>query len=207
LTEEPIERADIVDGLERISEHLERISAAVDDEICRTITGECESDWVTSREVIASEFASMIPLFRLTFRLPANETGLVALDAMSTLLKIEGAYHRIVLMVDMIRDVDFESIYMDSLGSISKKVRESVFALKNMALEYRENPEVFSQGRETISQLEREVDEENIIICRQISVATGGHSDFVCYVMRQIVGELERITDHIEDLVEILEGL
>ncbi len=201
-----MDKIEISKGLAQIAETLVEIAALIDEELCRTMTGECESDWSTARAQVFKAFKSLTPKYEISERLPSNEIGLVALEAMSSLVKIVGAYQRIAFMIDMLREVEFEAIFMDALSSISRKVYESVVALKNMAYAYSEGPDALEEGRKAISRLERQVDEENIIICRQISVATGGHSDYVCYLMRRIVAELEHITDHIQDFAETVEG-
>ena len=122
------------------------------------------------------------------------------------LVKIGGAYQRIFFMIDMLRDVEFGAVFMDSLSSISRKVYDAVVSLKNMADAFPSDPNALIECSETISRIEREVDEEHIIICRQISVATEGHPDYVVYLMRKIVGELERITDNLLDFAETVEG-
>lgn len=206
MEDEVLDEMQISRGLSQIADKLVEIAAAIDEELCRTVTGECESDWSTARERVFKAFRALTPKYNISERLPSNEIGLVALEAMSSLVKIAGAYQRIAFMIDMLSEVEFERIFMDSLSSISRKVYESIVALKNMADSYPENPNALTEGREAISKLEREVDEENIIICRQISVATEGHSDYICYLMRKIVAELEHITDHLQDFAETIEG-
>ena len=207
MSEEVLDKSQIIDGLDHIAEHLVNIAAAVDNEICRTVEGDCESDWDSARDLVGQEFKAISPHYRMAVDLPSNELGITALEAMSSLARIRGAFRRIVLMIDMLRDVDFQPVYMDALGSISKKVYEAVVALRTMVSSYGENREAFAEGRIAISKIERQVDEENIIICRQIEVTEGGDSPFVCYVMRKIVGELEDITDYLRDLAEVIEGL
>lgn len=207
MSEEVLDKSQIIDGLALIAEHFVNIAAAVDNEICRTVQGDCESDWDSARDAVGEEFQAISPHFRMAVNLPSNELGITALEAMSSFVRIRGAFRRIVLMIDMLRDVDFHQVYMDSLGSISKMVHEAVVALHTMVSSYGENRDAFTEGRIAISRIERQVDEENIIISRQIEVTEGGDSPFVCYVMRKIVGELENITDYLRDLAEIIEGL
>ncbi len=207
MSRDILDRSQIIDGLTHIAEHLVNIAAAVDTEICRTIDGECESDWDSARDSLADEFKAISPHYRMAVGFPSNELGITALETMSSLVEIRGAFRRIVLMIDMLRDMDFQPVYMDSLGSISKKVHEAVVALRKMVSSYTENPEALTEGRMAISKIERQVDEENIIISRQIEVKEGVDSPFVCYVMRKIVGELENITDYLRDLAEVIEGL
>jgi len=201
-----LDRAQIAEGLSHIAEHLVEIAEIIDKELCRAITGECESDWQSDRDKVTKAFQKISPKHSISNRLPSDEVGLIALEALSSLVKIGGAYQRIFFMIDMLRDVDFGAVFMDSLSSISRKVYEAVVALKEMADAFPENPNALTEGREIISKLEREVDEEHIIICRQISVATEGHPDYVIYLMRKIVGELEHIADNLQDFAETVEG-
>jgi len=55
-----------------------------------------------------------------------------------------------------------------------------------------------------VQRLEREVDENNIVICRQISTATGGNSDFLSYMMKKIVSDLEHISDYVKECAVII---
>ena len=77
-------------------------------------------------------------------------------------------------------------------------------ALRKMIDQRIENLEESHDTLEVIIRLEREIDEDNIVICRQISVATHGDTDFVCYIMRKIVAELEHISDYAKECAEIL---
>ena len=201
-----LDKTQIAKGLSYIAEHLVEIAEAINNELCKTMTGDCESDWQDTRDKVSRAFDALSPKHGISDRLPRNELGLVALEAMSSLVKVAGGYQRIFFMIDMLREVEFDAVFMDSLGSISRKTFESVVALKNMADSYDENPDALTIGREAIASLERQVDEEHLIICRQISVATEEHPDYVCYLMRKIVGELEHITDHLLDFAETVEG-
>ena len=66
------------------------------------------------------------------------------------------------------------------------------------------NPEAAKEDLEAIFKLEREIDEDNIVICRQITVATEGDSPFICYIMRKVVRELEHISDKLKECAEII---
>jgi hypothetical protein len=206
MTIEVLDRTDIAKGLAHIAEHLVEIAEAIDRELCKAITGDCESDWATDRSKVTKAFQKIIPKHSFSNRLPTNQVGLIALEALSSLVKIGGAYQRIFFMIDMLRDVEFEEVFMDSLSSISRKVYDAVLALKNMADGFPDDPNAITECSETISRIEREVDEEHIIICRQIDVATEGHPGYVVYLMRKIVGELEHITDNLQDFAETVEG-
>ncbi|MHA2380560.1 MAG: hypothetical protein ACXADS_14890 [Candidatus Thorarchaeota archaeon] len=207
MSGEVLDKSQIIDELAHIAEHLVNIAAAVDTQICKTVDGDCESDWDSARESVGEEFKAISPHYRMAVSLPSNELGITALEAISSIVRIRGAFRRIVLMIDMVRDVDFQPVYMDALGSISKKVYEAIVSLQTMVTSYGANRNAFAGGCVPISKREIPVDEENIIISRQIEVTEGGDSPFVCYVMRKIVGELENITDYLRDLAEVIEGL
>jgi hypothetical protein len=206
MTIDALDRKDIAKALADITEHLVEIAEVIDRELCSAITQDCETDWETDRGKVTKAFQKIIPKHSISNRLPTNELGLIALEALSSLVKIGGGYQRIFLMIDMLRDVEFDAIFMDSLSSISSKVYDAVVSLKNMAYSFPEDPNSITECSETITRIEREVDEEHIIICRQISVATEGHPDYVVYLMRKIVGELETITDNLLDFAETVEG-
>jgi uncharacterized protein Yka (UPF0111/DUF47 family) len=93
---------------------------------------------------------------------------------------------------------------MDALNTISSKVRESLQALNIMVEQAKDQPQKALETLETIAKLEREIDEDNIIICRQIDVATEGDSNFICFIMRKIVTELEHISDFVKECAEII---
>jgi phosphate uptake regulator len=93
---------------------------------------------------------------------------------------------------------------MDSLSTISSKVNEMMTALRKMVNQRAENLEEAEETLEILIKLEREIDEDNIVICRQISVASGSDCDFVSYIMRKIVAELEHISDYAKECAEIV---
>jgi phosphate uptake regulator len=107
-------------------------------------------------------------------------------------------------MIDMIHEDAFDEIYKNSLTTISSKVYEMIIDLKTMVNQKAENLDESNVTLEVLVKLERQIDEDNIVICRQISVATGGDSDFTCYMMRKIVAELEHISDYVKECAEIV---
>jgi len=92
---------------------------------------------------------------------------------------------------------------MDSMTVISAKVYEMMTALKLMVSQREANSDESEETLELLIKLERQIDEDNIVICRQISIATGGDSDFTCYMMRKIVADLEHISDYAKECAEI----
>ncbi|PNX52528.1 MAG: hypothetical protein BV458_09100, partial [Thermoplasmata archaeon M9B2D] len=76
--------------------------------------------------------------------------------------------------------------------------------LRTMISQRADNLEESHETLDVLVKLERQIDEDNIVICRQISIATGGDSDFICYMMRKIVAELEHISDYAKECAEIV---
>ena len=76
--------------------------------------------------------------------------------------------------------------------------------MSNLVKLCEEDPVSAVSALETVLRLEREIDEDNIVICRQISTATGGNPDFLCYMMRKIVSDLEHISDYLKECAVIV---
>jgi uncharacterized protein Yka (UPF0111/DUF47 family) len=93
---------------------------------------------------------------------------------------------------------------MDSMNSISSKTHDQIKALRELTERQKDDSEGALECLETVLRLERQIDEDNIIICRQISVVTEGEAGYVCYIMRKIVSELEHISDFIKEAAEII---
>jgi len=106
--------------------------------------------------------------------------------------------------MDMTRNDSFNAIYMDSLTNIAQRVNEQFLALSNLVKLCEEDLESAVSAPETVRRLEREVNEDNIVICRQISTATGGNSDFLCYMMRKLVLDLEHSSDYMKECAVII---
>ena len=93
---------------------------------------------------------------------------------------------------------------VDSMNSISTKAHDQIKALRELTEKQIDDAEGALECLETVMRLERQIDEDNIIICRQISVVTEGEAGYVCYIMRKIVSELEHISDFIKEAAEII---
>ncbi len=104
----------------------------------------------------------------------------------------------------MLQEDAFNEIFMDSLTTISSRVNEMMTTLKLMINQRVSKAPESEDSLELIFKLERQIDEDNIIICRQISVATGDETDFPCYMMRKIVADLEHISDYVKECAEIV---
>lgn len=156
------------------------------------------------RQKVLRQLKGLVEAYKFSARLPRNDVGITAQAAMSYLLKIQCTFAHVSALMDMVRNDNFNEIYMDSLTNISQKVNEQFLALGNLIKLCEENPESAGSALETVRRLEREIDEDNIVICRQISTATGGDSDFLCYMMRKIVSDLEHISDYLKECAVIV---
>ena len=161
-------------------------------------------EWTEKRQKISRQLEGLVEAYKFSARLPRNDLGITAQAAMSYLLKIQCTFANVSVMMDMTRNDSFNEIYMDSLTNIARKVNEQFLALSNLVQLCEEDPESAISALETVRRLEREIDEDNIVICRQISTATGGNSDFLCYVMRKMVSDLEHISDYMKECAVII---
>jgi hypothetical protein len=196
-------KTEIITNISRVVKALAEISDMVNTELQRTVQNGSPA-WHESRHEISKRFTSLPKRYSFSERFPSNDIGIGAQAVLALLLKIEAEYHHIIIMIDMMKGEHFRDIYMDAMKSISTRVHEEIITLQKMTSEYEKNPEALNGGLESIRKLEREIDEENIIISRQISVATNGESGYLCYLMRKIVSVLEHISDDIEETAEIL---
>ncbi|GAG29529.1 unnamed protein product, partial [marine sediment metagenome] len=149
-------------------------------------------------------YKNIIERYKFSKIIPRNELGIMAQAALSYLLRQQQSLGEILIMIDMLGGEPFSDIYMDSFTTISSKVSEQFGVLRKLVDVRVENIEGGREELDLIVKLEREIDEDNIVICRQISIKTGGESDFTCYMMRKIVAELEHISDYIKECAEIL---
>ncbi|UCE11060.1 MAG: DUF47 family protein [Candidatus Thorarchaeota archaeon] len=203
MTSNYLERSEILKGILEIVEPFETISELVSKEIARP-SGSHSEQWHEFRKVIGDRVKSLHSRYRFAMKLPPDELGLSALAAISNLIGVQHSFAHIFVMIDMLHGQTFDEVFMDSMVSISEKVTQEISSLKNMIETCTESPEDTSDCLKDIMRLEREIDEDNIIVCRQISVATGGDSDIICYLMRKIVKELEHISDYVKECAEIL---
>ncbi|MHA2193453.1 MAG: hypothetical protein ACXAAR_08505, partial [Candidatus Thorarchaeota archaeon] len=61
MTSEVLDRTDIAKSLARIAEHLVEIAESINRELCKEITGDCESDWETDRNKVTKAFQKISP--------------------------------------------------------------------------------------------------------------------------------------------------
>ena len=145
-------------------------------------------------------------VYMFSKKMPRNDLGIMALAVIEYLIRIQHILAQVLVILDSLRGDTFSEIYMNSLTTISSKVNEQIVTLKHMIEINSSDPESVKADLEHIIKLERQIDEDNIVICRQISIKTAGgdESDFSCYMMRKIVAELEHISDYVKECAEII---
>ncbi|MHA2207516.1 MAG: hypothetical protein ACXABC_16815 [Candidatus Thorarchaeota archaeon] len=188
ISEVVLTREQILDQLVKTIEVHENISSFVGTRLC----DHCESaedEWAVKREKIAQQLQGLVKKYEFAKTLPRNELGIAVLAILGYIVKIGES---------------FGDVYMDSMNSISTKTHDQLKALRELAEKQKNDTEGALECLETVLRLERQIDEDNIIICRQISVATEGEAGYVCYIMRKIVSELEHISDFIKEAAEII---
>ncbi|RLI54713.1 MAG: hypothetical protein DRO87_09840 [Candidatus Thorarchaeota archaeon] len=204
MSDELLDRTAILKQLEGILEIQVRISGYVDKRLCLQCYSGPEVEWETRRKHAFKDVRGLVDKYAFSKMIPRDEFGILTLSVTSHLLNIQHTLLRVLVMIDTIRGESFDDIFMDSMMNISSKVNEQIAELKRMVNYRTIGAEQAEQSLETILRLEREIDEDNIVICRQISVVTKGESDFNCYMMRKIVAELEHISDYAREAAEIL---
>jgi len=203
MSESYLEKEQVLDHLIQVIEIQEEISIIVEEKLCDTCE-RIDPDWLETRKLVVKHLKNLISTFKFSLNLPSNDLGIAALAAISALMQIRYGFSQVLVMLDMIRGETFAEVYLDSLTAIASKVRNQFSILKNLGKNSMKNPEAAKEDLEAIFKLEREIDEDNIVICRQITVATEGDSPFICYIMRKVVRELEHISDKLKECAEII---
>ncbi|MFW9892820.1 MAG: hypothetical protein ACFFFO_11485 [Candidatus Thorarchaeota archaeon] len=193
-----------MDQISNILEVQEKLSEYIHKRLCINCEELADEVWLNKRKDAFRYIRGLVDKYAFSKKLPRNELGILTQSIISHLLNIQHTFLRVLVLIDILQDEAFNEIFMDSLSTISSKVHEMMTALKNMVNQRANNLSEIDQTLEILIKLEREIDEDNIVICRQISVATGGDSDFVCYIMRKIVAELEHISDFAKECAEIV---
>ncbi|MFW9960547.1 MAG: PhoU domain-containing protein [Candidatus Thorarchaeota archaeon] len=204
MVDETLDRQTILKQLEAILTVQEKVSEYIHKRVCIKYDEVVDESWEERRKDAFKQVRGLVDKYSFSHQLPGNDLGVRARSIVFFLLDIQHTFHRILVMIDMIHGEAFDDIYRDSMTTISSKVHEMMGALRNMVNQRAENVEEFHETLEILVKLERQIDEDNIVICRQISVATGGDSDFICYMMRKIVAELEHISDYAKECAEII---
>jgi hypothetical protein len=204
MSKVPLERAEILDHISKIIEIQQNISEFVQQKLCSTCDDADDLEWENRRKKAFQHYKNIIDRYKFSRTLPKDDLGIMAQAAISYTLRLQQSLGEILIMIDMLGGEVFGDIYMDSFTTISSKVTEQFQVLKKLVDVRSEGIVDGKDELDLIVKLERQIDEENIVICRQISIKTGGESDFTCYVMRKIVAELEHISDYIKECAEIL---
>ena len=204
MEDELLDRITILNQIERILEVQERIAEDIHNRLCLKCVDILDEEWEVRRKEAFKRLRNLIDKYAFSKQLPRNDLGIMAQAIVSHLLNIQHTFLRVLVMIDMLHHESFNEIYMDSMTTISTKVYEMMTALKVMINQRASNSDEAENTLELLIKLERQIDEDNIVICRQISVATGGDSDFTCYMMRKIVADLEHISDYAKECAEII---
>jgi hypothetical protein len=199
-----LDRATILIQLEAILSVQEQISEYVHKRLCASCDDLSDESWDARRKEAFKFIRGLIDKYTFSRKLPRDETGILTQSIISHLLNIQHTFLRVLVRIDMLQEKAFNEIFMDSMTTISARVYEMMTALKKMVGQRASNTTESEDTLELIIKLERQIDEDNIVICRQISVATGGDSDFHCYMMRKIVADLEHISDYVKECAEIV---
>ncbi len=212
MSDDFLTKDEILSGFLKILDLQQKVSDYVDRRLCGQFcdkTAEPEvtqEEWTEMRKKIFTYLRSLMDKYMFTKKMPRDDLGIMTLAVIEYFIRIQHTFAQVLVILDSLRGDSFGEIYMDSLTTISSKVNEQIGTLKHMIEVNVSDPESVKADLEQIMKLERQIDEDNIVICRQISVKTAGgdESDFSCYMMRKIVAELEHISDYVKECAEIL---
>ncbi len=212
MSDDVLTKDEILSGFLKILDLQQKISDYVDRRLCGQFcdqTAEPEvtqEEWTEKRKKIFTYLRSLMDKYMFTKKIPRDDLGIMTLAVIEYFIRIQYTFAQVLVILDSLRGDSFGEIYMDSLTTISSKVNEQIGTIKHMIEVNTSDPESAKGDLEQIIKLERQIDEDNIVICRQISVKTAGgdESDFSCYMMRKIVAELEHISDYVKECAEIL---
>lgn len=204
MSDDFLDRKAILSHLETILDIQGKVAEYINKRLCLKCDEVLDVIWEEKRKESFKFLRSLIDKYAFSKKLPRNDLGLMAQSIISHLLNIQHTMMRVLVVIDMLHDEPFNEIFMDSMTAISSKVHEIMSSLQLMVKQRAEQQEEAESTLEYIIKLERQIDEDNIVIGRQISVATGGDSDFTCYFMRKIVSDLEHISDYVKECAEII---
>jgi hypothetical protein len=204
MSEGFLDRQTILRDIESILATQEKISEFIHKRLCIRCDEIADVSLEERRKDAFKHVRGLIDKYAFSRQLPHDDLGIRAQSIISYLLDIQHIFLRVLVMIDMLHEEAFDEIYRDSMTTISSKVYEMMIDLKKMVNQKSENLDESNTTLEILVKLERQIDEDNIVICRQISVATAGDSNFTCYMMRKIVAELEHISDYVKECAEIV---
>ncbi|MHA1928707.1 MAG: DUF47 family protein [Candidatus Thorarchaeota archaeon] len=203
MSEDILARDEILGKLVNILEIHASIGLFVGKRLCE----KCETpeeDWAERRKNISGQMKKLLTKYDFAKSLPRSELGISVLSVLRYIIKIQNSFRQLLVMIDMIRGESFGEVFMDEMDVISSKTGKILNALKNLTAERISDGAGGMEQLDVIVKLEREMDESNIVICRQISVTTENETGYTCYIMRKIVSELEHISDYVKETAEIL---
>jgi len=201
---ESLDRETIMGHFSGILEIQEKLSGYIHRRLCVNCDELVDEEWLNKRKEAFKFIRGLVDKYAFSKKLPRDELGILTQSMISHLLNIQHTFLRVLVLIDILQDEPFNEIFMDSLSTISSKVQEMMDALKKMVNQRAENLNDAEITLEILMKLEREIDEDNIVICRQISVAAGSDCDFASYILRKIVAELEHISDYAKECAEII---
>jgi len=204
MSDEILDRQTILKQIEAILAVQEKISDYIHKRLCLKCDEITDDSLDEKRKDAFKQVRGLVDKYAFSKQLPRDDLGIKAQSIVFFLLDIQHTFHRVLVMIDMIHEEAFDEIYRDSMTTISSKVHQMMIDLKTMVSQRADNLEESHETLDILVKLERQIDEDNIVICRQISIATGGDSDFICYMMRKIVAELEHISDYAKECAEIV---
>jgi hypothetical protein len=204
MSEGWLSRTEILEQFSKILEIQGSIIEFIEQKLCGTCEDTTTEEWDTRRKKAFKHYKEAIDRYRFSKALTRDNLGIKALAAVSYLFRLQQSFGEVLIMIDMLGNETFSEIYMDSFKTISSHVTEQLTVLKTLVDVRITNTDAGKNELDLIVKLERQVDEDNIVICRQISVKTGGESDFTCYLMRKIIAELEHISDYVKECAEIV---
>jgi hypothetical protein len=204
MSEEPLNRTKILEEFSKIVENQYEISAYIEAKLCEKCTGVDDDEWESRRKKAFLLYKNAIERYKFSKMLPRDELGIMIQASISYMFRLHHSLGEVLLIIDMLGEDTFGEIYMNSFTALSSHVTEQFGMLKKLIDIRMVSTDDGKAELDSIVKLERQVDEDNIVMCRQISVKTGGESDYTCYMMRKIVAELEHISDYVKECAEII---
>jgi hypothetical protein len=206
INKEVLTREQFLDKLVEVLEIHERVSSFV----CERLFDQCrttEHGWAQNREKIVEYLKGLVTDYAFVKILPRNELAISSLAVLNFIVKIQHTFLQLLIMIDMLRSESFDDVYLNSMNSISLLTHQQLTTLKKLTLEQKGNPDAAYNSMKKIEKLERQIDEDYIVIGRMISVSTNGETGYTPFIMRKIVRELEQISDFIKRAAEIIVGI
>ncbi|TFH03212.1 MAG: hypothetical protein E4H14_16985, partial [Candidatus Thorarchaeota archaeon] len=161
-----LNRNNILSQLETILDFQVKIAEYIDKRLCRKCDAVLDESWEEKRKEAFKYLRGLIDKYAFSKRLPRNDLGMMTQSIISHLLNIQHTMLRVLVLIDMMQEEPFNEIFMDSMTTISSKVLEMMTSLKLMIKQREEHLEESELTLELVIKLERQIDEDNIVICR-----------------------------------------